>query len=47
MKLSQTKSLPNKYQLLNSKLYSTPIETNLKIKKAKNEICESDINIEI
>ena len=44
MKLSQTKymeSLTNKYQLQDSRLYSTPMETNLKIKKA--EICESDI----
>ena len=44
MKLSQTKyieSLTNKYQLQDSRLYSTPMETNLKIEKA--EICESDI----
>ena len=44
MKLSQTKyveSLANKYQLQNSKLYSTPMETNLKIEKA--EICKSSI----
>ena len=44
MKLSQTKyieSLTNKCQLQTSKLYSTPMETDLKIEKA--EICESDI----
>ena len=44
MKLSQTKyieSLTNKYQLQDSRLYSTPMETNLKIEKA--EICESDM----
>ena len=44
MKLSQTKyieSLMNKYQLQNSKLYSTPMETNLEIEKGK--ICKSDI----
>ena len=37
MKLSQTKyieSLTNKYQLQDSRLYRTPIETNLKIEKA-------------
>ena len=42
MKLSQTKyieSLANRLQ--NNKLYSTPMETNLKIEKA--EIYESDI----
>ena len=31
----------NKYQLQDSRLYSTPMETNLKIEKA--EICKSDI----
>ena len=44
MKLSQTKyieSLANKYKVHNGKLYSTPMETNLKIEKA--EECESDI----
>ena len=44
MKLSQSKyieSLANKYQIQNNKLYSTPMETNLKIKKA--ESCEYDI----
>ena len=39
MKLSQ--SLANKYQLQNNKLYSTPMETNLKIKES--ESCEYDI----
>ena len=44
MKFSQTnyiESLAHKYQLQNSKLYSTPMETNLKIEKAEN--CESDV----
>lgn len=44
MKLSQTtyiESLVNKYQLQNSRLYSTPMETKLRIEKA--EKCESDI----
>ena len=44
IKLSQSKyieSLANKYQLQNNKLYSTPMETNLKIEKA--ESCEYDI----
>ena len=39
MKLSQTKyieSLTNKYQLQDSRLYSTPMETDLKIEKAQN-----------
>ena len=33
--------ITNKYQLQDSRLHSTPMETNLKIEKA--EICESDI----
>ena len=44
MKLLQTKyieSLTNKYQLQDNRLYSTPMETNLKIEEA--EICELDI----
>lgn len=44
MKLSQTRyieSLANKYSIQNSKLYTTPMETNLKIDKA--EQCVSDI----
>lgn len=44
MKLDQTKyieSLSEKYNLENSKLYNTPMETNLKIEKSDN--CEKNI----
>ena len=44
MKLSQTKyieSLSVKYTIENSRLYKTPMETNLKIEKAEN--CETEI----
>ena len=44
MKLSQTKyieSLAVKYKIENSRLYNTPMETNLKIEKAEN--CETEI----